>query len=165
MTATSPPKRISAFLAVHAGAGFGRSIAGRPVALGWSTVELDRAATELAAALAIPVEQFVEAADSVGLGARCRVGHGVLQSGLSLVLLEPATEGRLAASLARAGEGPVVIWLAAANIATVTFRLGRIGVAVSGERGGPFGAERLLLDGPIHGPYRLLIELARTIRA
>jgi hypothetical protein len=101
------------------------------------------------------VDRFLEAADSTVLGARCRIGHGVLEGGLSLVLLEPATEGPLAASLARSDEGPVVAWLTAADP----------GVSVSAIRDGPLGPERLLLDGPIHGPYRLLVEPAGTIRA
>lgn len=165
MTANSPADRLAAFLAAHAGAGTARSITGRAVALGWSTVELDRAAAELGTAFAVPAERFLDAADSTALGARCRVGHGVLEGGLSLVLLEPATEGRLAASLARAGEGPVAVWIALADLATVTAAGHAAGVAASAARDGPLGPERLLLDGPIHGPYRLLVELAGTIRA
>lgn len=48
---------------------------------------------------------------SMALGCVCRVATGVLFDGGSLALLEPDTEGRLAASLARLGEGPTVAWL------------------------------------------------------
>lgn len=115
-------------------------------AVGWATVELDRAATELTAVLGLPADPFELAADSVALGARCRIGRSVLAGGRSLVLLEPFTEGRLAATLARLGEGPVAVWL------------GRVPVdgSVSALWPGPFGPERIILGGPIHGPHRLL---------
>ncbi len=82
----------------------------RPIALGWATVDLDRAAAELAAELGLAVAAFLPAADSIVLGARCRVADGVLPGGARLAILEPRTEGRLAAALARHGEGPSVTW-------------------------------------------------------
>ena len=122
----------------------------RPVALGWATVELDRAALELAAELRIGVAAFLPAADSVVLGARCRIAYGVLTGGRPLVLLEPATEGLLAVALARRGEGPAATWDRAAD-ATTTPGTGT-------AQPGPFGLERLAPGGPAHGPYRLLID-------
>lgn len=138
----------------------------RPIALGWATVELDRAAASLAGELSLPPEAFENAAETIALGARCRVARGVLTGAASLVLLEPATEGRLAASLARLGEGPAAIWLGVPGVAATAAALRAVGVATSAERSGPFGPERLILGGPVHGPHRLLTRLpAGTIPA
>lgn len=134
-----------------------------PRGVGWATVELDRAVAELGEALQIPSGGFVEAPGSASLGARCLVAQGVLRGGASLVLLEPSTEARLAATLARHGEGPVALWLAVGNLADENlFGAGR---PIAQPQTGPFGPERLLLDGPIHGPHRLLVERPGTIRA
>jgi hypothetical protein len=117
-------------------------------ALGWATVELDRAARELAAELGLAPGAFAAAAASLTLGARCRVAYRVLPGGLSLAILEPATEGRLAATLARSGEGPAVAWHVAEDAV----------LAGSGaQRAGPFGPERLVSGDPLHGPHRFLI--------
>lgn len=128
----------------------------RPIALGWATVELDRAATELSLAGGFPPAAFVPAADSIALGARCRVAVGILAGGLALAILEPSTEGRLAATLARFGEGPAAVWCA--TVADVA-------AAAQPVRPGPFGPERLVPGGPTHGPHRFLIGTAAgTIR-
>lgn len=120
----------------------------RPYALGWATVDLDRAASELARDLGFSADAFVETIGSQVLGASCRVAAGALPDGLSLAILEPATEGRLAATLARLGEGPAVVWyLADADVAA----------GASAQRAGPFGPERLVAGDPIHGPHRFLI--------
>lgn len=129
---------------------------GSAVAVGWATVDLDRAAAELAGALGLLPDVFVPADDSIVLGAACRVATGVLPDGRSLAILEPITEGRLAGTLARLGEGPVAVWMA---------RDGPARTNASSARSGPFGPERLLSGGPLQGPYRLLIETeAGTIR-
>ncbi len=129
---------------------------GEPVAIGWATVELDRAADELAQALGTTSDSFVPAADSSALGARCRVASAALPGGVALAILEPSTEGRLAATLARVGEGPVAVW-------------SRIGQDLARDdpaaRPGPFGRERLVPGGSVHGPHRFLIGTATgTIR-
>jgi hypothetical protein len=64
-------------------------------------------AERLAAALGKPLSS--DAHEDPALGA---IGYGVASASLPLVLLEPATEGRIAASLARLGEGPVALYLA-----------------------------------------------------
>jgi hypothetical protein len=145
------------------GAAFPPSVVGRMVALGWATVDLERAVQELGGALGIPAQRFTVAADTELLGARCRVASAALPDGSSLVVLEPATEGRLAATLARLGEGPAVIWLAAPD----GLAGGDPGTAVAASSGrrGPFGQERLVLGGPAHGPHRLLVGPPGTIRA
>jgi hypothetical protein len=122
--------------------------ASRPVAVGWATVELDRAAAELAGSLGLTPDAFVPEHDSVVLGARCRVAPGVLPDGLSLAILEPIAEGRLAGRLARLGEGPAAVWAPPEPGVTADG---------SGGRPGPFGPERLAPGGPVQGPYRLLI--------
>lgn len=121
---------------------------GRAVAVGWATVDVDRAAAELAHRLGMVPDVFVPAEDSVALGARCRIAPGVLPGGLSLAILDPITEGRLAATLARHGEGPAVVW--SATRAGKPANHGR-------ERPGPFGTERLVPGSPAHGPHRFLI--------
>jgi hypothetical protein len=128
---------------------------GRPSALGWATVELDRAARELEADLGLAAGVFAPAAGSVALGARCRVAPAALP-GLALAILEPATEGRLAAMLARLGEGPVVLW-SVADESTTADR--------PDATPGPFGPERLVPGGPIRGLRWLLVDAAAgTIR-
>jgi hypothetical protein len=139
-------------------------LGGRSVALGWATVELDRAAVELGAALGRPPEAFVDSAPTTSLGARCRIAPDGLGPGVAVVLLEPSTEGRLAASLARHGQGPMAVWLGVTALHDGEAILRRAAIAISAPDDGPFGLERLLLDGPIHGPHRLVVELAGTIR-
>lgn len=127
--------------------GSGADLADR-CAIGWATVELDRAASELAGDLGISAAAFLDAPDSLALGGRCRVAADVLPGSLTLVILEPAREGRLAATLARFGEGPAVTW----------YRTdGPVDVRASSPRPGPFGSERLVAGDPIHGPHRILI--------
>ena len=121
----------------------------RVLALGWATVDLERAAAELASELGFAVAAFLPAPDSIVLGARCRVAGGVLPGGTRLALLEPATEGRLAATLARHGEGPFVTWVRSSDAPT------RRPATASP---GPFGRERLQPGGPPQGPFLLLIE-------
>jgi hypothetical protein len=165
VTAPGPLDRLRVLLAEEASNQALAAIAARAIALGWATVELDRAAAEVGEALGIPREAFVDAPPTAALGARCRVANDVLPGGLSLALLEPATEGRLAATLARLGEGPAAIWLAAPDVQGAVAALRATGVVPSIRRAGPFGDERLLLDGSIHGPHRLLVGLPGTIRA
>jgi hypothetical protein len=117
------------------------------LAVGWATVELDRAAAQLAHLLA-PGAAFADAPSSVVLGARCRIGPATARAGLRIVLLEPETEGRLAATLARSDEGWVVTWAA-------TPARGIPGLGATGS--GPLGNERLL-GGSFTGPHRLFVE-------
>ena len=118
------------------------------VAVGWATVELDRAARELAHLLA-PGTEFSTAASSVILGARCRSGAAAAVPGLWIALLEPETEGPLAGTLARFGEGWAATWIVAGASAPP---------ARPAARPGPFGAERLLSGDTLNAPYRLGVE-------
>ena len=79
------------------------------LAIGWATVELDRAEAALTTEAGLDPGVAHEAPDDESLGAFAR--RLDLADG-TLVLLEPRTEGRLAAALARHGEGPVAAYLA-----------------------------------------------------
>jgi hypothetical protein len=132
--------------------------ASRLHALGWATVELDRAERELTADLGLAPAAFVEAPDSRVLGARCRVALDTFPGRVALVILEPATEGRLSAALARHGEAPLAAWFVR-------------DAETDGERPpstarGPFGPERIAQDGSVPGLRRLLVDVeAGTIPA
>jgi hypothetical protein len=151
MPAAEPVERLLAALAdATAGDRDGAAPGLRPIAVGWATVELDRAADELAADLAIEPDAFVPAADSVALGATTRVARAVLPGRISIAILEPSTEGRLVAILVRHDEGPAAIWFEADEAGGAELPAGRV---VPG--GGPFGPERLLGTGP---PDRFLVD-------
>jgi hypothetical protein len=119
------------------------------VGRGWATVELDRSAGELAGLLDQGAT-FADAPRSALLGARCRVARARADEGgvRWIVLLEPDTEGRVAAFLARAGEGWAAAWDAVDPPGP-----GR-GVV------GPLGEERLADGSPPAGPFRLRLAAA-----
>lgn len=126
-----------------------------PLAVGWATVDLDRAAQELAAKLD-PGDRFAPAADCAALGARCRIGRARDASAGGapvLILLEPSTEGRLAATLARHGEGWCATWESDEDDDDD-------GEPNSIVLPGPLGPERLLAGGSVFGPHRLLVRAA-----
>jgi hypothetical protein len=131
------------------------------VAIGWATVELERAARELSHLLA-PGLTFQAAPPSLILGAHCRVGQAADDPSLRIVLLEPDTEGRLAATLARSGEGWAATWVAdpAADTRDGDPAAGprKARAALSAARPGPLGDERLVLGGPPTGLHRLVVE-------
>jgi hypothetical protein len=143
----SPDERIRATLST-ATAGASLAGRGRLYALGWATVDLDRAARELSAELGLAADEFAPAADSLALGARCRVAHAAMAGDIALAILEPSTEGRLAGMLARLAEGPAVIW----SVADDTVAADRPAATP-----GPFGPERLMPGGPIRGLRWFLI--------
>jgi hypothetical protein len=110
------------------------------VGVGWATVDLERAEASFGLA-------FEDATDDAALGARCRIAG--MPDGTRLVLLEPSTEGRLAESLARRGEGPVAVWF---DDPLVT------GIDPATPTAGPFGPERLVPGGARHEPHLFLVE-------
>jgi hypothetical protein len=139
--------------------------AGRPrlLALGWGTVELERASASLAETLP-GAGPFVVAPSSEALGGRCLVASSGLTALPRLVVLEPSTEGRLAAALARFGEGPVAAWFEAPTDGAGVDRLGRPG-PLGRWTAGPFGLEALVSGRPVHGPHLLVVRgPAGTIR-
>ena len=128
----------------------GRSI----VAVGWATVDLERS---MAMAHAKDGSQWETAGRDGLLGARTA---RAVQSrpgsfgGVEVVLLEPDTEGLLAATLARFGEGLAVAWFAPDPAGTRS-RGRRSEIAAT-----PFGPGRLVLGGPRWGPHAIVLEPA-----
>ena len=123
-------------------------LADLPVAgIGWATVELDRAARELAGA-----GPFEMAPRDFALGASARRSPTRRGSLPALVLLEPDTEGLLAAALTRFGEGVLAVYLSPLDRADVddTPRLGP-------SRPGPLGPARLVIGRPAWGPHALVL--------
>jgi len=117
--------------------------------LGWSTVELGRAASELEPWLGPPAAGNPGSDPNLGATAVVRAAAGL--PGDWTVLLEPATEGGAAASLARDGEGPCALYLRPA--------LG-LSAWLDGAREprvGPFGRQ-VLLPGPFTGPFVIVTE-------
>jgi hypothetical protein len=122
---------------------------------GWATVELDRAEVEVAA-LAGGGDHRVEPADDERvLGARCRLLR--FSDDRDIVLLEPSTEGRLAAGLARYGEGSLALYLLVDGGAPERAR--RAGFTLASLGRGPFGPERLVIAGARYGPFLVLAGL------
>ncbi len=118
----------------------------RLLAVGIATVDLERAAGDLGGL----VERL---ANDELLGARA-----ARPAEPRVLVLEPATEGRLAATLARAGEGPAAVYLevAAQRLDEVAGRLRERGAtAVAGA--GPLGRQLLVRAGPPWGPHLLLV--------
>jgi hypothetical protein len=127
----------------------------RVIGRGWATVELDRAADELAGLLQ-PSTSFEAAPRSVLLGARCLRGRARLDGDATsdwIVLLEPDSEGRLAAFLARSGEGWAATWSSPPA-----------GWANRPGTSGPLGEERLSGRIGVAGPFPLLLATATIDR-
>ncbi|HTC85863.1 MAG TPA: hypothetical protein VK656_04125, partial [Candidatus Acidoferrum sp.] len=80
--------------------------------------------------------------------------------GVAPVLLEPRTEGRLSAALARHGEGPVVFYLgtAAGALRAVTDAVRTTGGSTTFVAPGPLGPSVLLTGGPASGPHLMVVE-------
>ena len=126
-----------------------------------ATVELERALE----VLGVPAAEIAGARASATLdpllGARVVVlpprGHGEP----SIALVEPSTEGRVAATLARRGEGPIGRYVAApTTLDDVRVRAAAAAVPVSRPADGPFGPEVLVLDGPVTGPHLIVCDPA-----
>ena len=127
----------------------------RVVGTGIATVDLDQAEERIRATIAY--RSITDGPEDVLLGARCRIV--VVDEGPSLVLLEPNTEGRLAASLARYGQEPVVSYLTVhvANDDVVALAAAA-GITLSKTAPGPLGTGRLVLGGPAWGPHLILVN-------
>jgi hypothetical protein len=149
----------------------------RLVGIGWGTVELERAAEELSGAFAaarLPAPDWAPATRDAHLGATAWVGatgwfggegapRGLEQPEMpAIVLLEPDTEGRLAATLARFDEGVAAIYLEAPASASgpgaaadgpYPFDPARVGAALPG----PLGSGRMVLARPAWGPHIVVV--------
>jgi hypothetical protein len=79
--------------------------------------------------------------------------------GNPIVLLEPRTEGRIAATLARGGEGPAGRYATPpGGLAGARLRAAAEGLSLSPEYDGPFGPSALVMDGPPAGPHLVLVD-------
>ncbi|TMD30943.1 MAG: hypothetical protein E6I94_03820 [Chloroflexi bacterium] len=108
------------------------------MAIGWATVDLERALVQAAS-----TEPSEVVPDDELLGGRAvRVGGAVPAT----FVLEPFTEGRLAATLARVGEGPAVLYLG-----------GDVRRWDAAPRPGPLGPAVLVPGGSAHGPHLVLV--------
>ena len=144
----------------------------RPMRLagtGWATVELDRAESELSMWLAEEEDGPSDADRSPGartdphLGALARVRSAGGLPGDAFVILEPNTEGRLGASLARDGEGPCALYLVPDGGVDAWATTARErGDALAVPAVGPLGPQVLLLGDAVAGPHLLLVDPARV---
>jgi len=137
----------------------------------WATVDLERALRErgrspdeAGAALVDPLlgARVVVIVDDITTGdVPDDAPGGVGPGGAAIALAEPTTEGRLAASLARNGEGPAGQYLAVPDGDTIEAYRGRAhaaGVAISRVEPGPFGRSVLLLGRPVAGPHVIVVD-------
>ena len=121
------------------------------LAVGWATVDRER---------------FTGGARSGPLQALPddpHLGAFVIRQGAGrpyVLVLEPETEGRLAASLVRFGEGPAAGYLRCGPGGRAAFvdDARRRGTAVSVIRSGPLGPSVVLLGGPAWGPHVLVVD-------
>ena len=145
----------------------------------WATVDLERAMLGLdaagdpgpddpAGAAPLPIAAGAPAALAAGrlplgvaddlLGGRVVV---VARDGRTVALAEPTTEGRLAATLARHGEGPVGRYVRApTDLAGVRARAARRGISLSRVGSGPFGPSVLVLGERIGARLVVLVDPA-----
>ena len=123
----------------------------------WATVDLDRAADELGPWL-LPADDGSIDGDEPLLGARTRCRRTTALPGSVIILAEPSTEGRLAASLARDGEGPCAIYLrSAGGLGAWVERARGRGVAVSERRTGPLGPCVMVPGAATAGPHVIVL--------
>lgn len=134
----------------------------RFAAIGWATVELERAAEELSIAFSrarLPEPDWSPAPRDALLGAAAWRSDSVSERWPGVILLEPDTEGRLAATLARFDEGVAAIYLeapagaASDPDARVTVDRARVGAVAAG----PLGPSRLVLARPAWGPHVVVV--------
>ena len=122
----------------------------RTIAGLWATVDADRSIRDLGRS----AERL--AADSL-LGASIRLVRD--DTNAAIALAEPATEGRLAATLARFGEGPAGRYIEATDgLAAVVSRAAAAQIRLSRPAGGPFGRSVLVLGDSAAGPHLILVE-------
>ena len=114
-------------------------------AIGWATVELDRAEASLGAEFG---STFMPAARDALLGASVRRSASGRPG---ILLLAPDTEGRLAGALARHGEGPAALYLEVPSLEQLP---GRLSIRAGS---GPLGPARLILGGQPWGPFVILV--------
>jgi hypothetical protein len=124
-----------------------------PVAVGWATVDLERAIRELAGETRVDPTTVRSAPDDEALGAvakRLDLADG------ALLFLEPRTEGGLAAALARHGEGPVAVYLSTPRSLADATAGGLAAATLLAPLGDPLGGlSRLVRPARAWGPFVL----------
>jgi hypothetical protein len=116
----------------------------------WATVDRDRVVADLR----LPAEPLAE--DPI-LGAHVSLVRP--SSGDPIAILEPLTEGRLAATLARHGEGPAGEYVEAPDrLDAVKAAAASANLVLGRPADGPFGRSVLVLAGPVEGPHLVLVE-------
>ena len=120
----------------------------RVLAVIWATVDFDRVLAGIGlAAEALPDDRL--------LGAAVRLVRP--PDGEPIALLEPTTEGRIAATLAQVGEGPAGQYvLATGGLSSIVVRADA-GIGFKRADDGPFGPSILVLGGPPAGPHVVLV--------
>ena len=128
--------------------------------IGWATVELERAVREVGAALGLDPGAWVPAARDDVLGARAWSALLPVEAGPTIVLLEPDTEGRLAATLVRFAEGVAAVYLRGqgAGGSASGPGLAATDIGASTVAQGALGPARLVPGAPAWGPHALLLE-------
>jgi hypothetical protein len=164
--AGDPEVRGEGRLVLVPGRGRGRAGRGREdsdgdlcvLGLGWATVDTERSATGFVKALDLPeTATSVDRDRLVGAYAHQLVDERF--PGGRLVILEPSTEGRLAATLARDGEGPAVLYLGAFDGLDAWIAHARtMGVVISRAEDGPLGRSVLILGGAPSGPHLVVAD-------
>jgi hypothetical protein len=139
----------------------------RDLAVIWATVDLERALRDLgleptraAATVDDPLlgGRVLDLVEPVPSAAGAVTG---LTGARRIALAEPSTEGRLAAFLARHGEGPAGRYVGVAlDLAAIALRAAAAGIAVSRPEIGPFGREVIVLGGRLGSPHLILVEVA-----
>jgi hypothetical protein len=130
----------------------------------WATVDLERSVARLrtapasAGANADPGSADpLQAADDPLLGARVLVL--TTGDGQQVAVAEPSTEGRLAGTLARHGEGHVGAYLETpVDLEVVGARAAAAHVPLSRPAFGPFGRSVLVLPGKLTSQLLILVE-------
>ncbi len=140
----------------------------RVLALGWVTVDGDRAAAAAAGVrwTAVPRDAPLGARALLGDARGVGAAMGAPGAAAAVLLLEPDTEGRVAAFLARHGEGLAVLYvgLSAPAVTVARARLARLGSrTVSGP--GPFGSELAIMGTPASGPTLVMVEMTGPRRS
>jgi hypothetical protein len=121
------------------------------VAIGWATVEIERAERELEAAIG-DGGSWADAPRDALLGARAATYRPTAVDRPLVVVLEADTEGRLAASLARHGEGVAATYVTA--LLGTVLGAGAFGIPA----GGPLGRGRRLARGGIGEPSIIVLD-------
>jgi hypothetical protein len=121
----------------------------RVLAVIWATVDRDRVVADLQ----LPVETL---ADDPSLGAS--VGLVRPADEHPIAILEPLTEGRLAATLARHGEGPAGEYVESpVGFDALRSAATRADLVLGRPADGPFGRSVIVLGGPVDGPHLVLV--------